>query len=61
MPQTEFSKKLSIVLNAYMRYESGKRSLHDFQIITICQLCGVSANWLLFGKERKNRRAIPAG
>jgi transcriptional regulator with XRE-family HTH domain len=55
MLQRDFAKKIGITPRAYLRYESGERHLRDFQLRNICEICRVSADWLLFGKERGKR------
>jgi transcriptional regulator with XRE-family HTH domain len=52
MLQREYAKRIGMTPSVYLRYERGERRLRDFQIRNICVICGVSANWLLFGKER---------
>jgi transcriptional regulator with XRE-family HTH domain len=52
MLQRDYAKKIGMTPSVYLRYERGERRLRDFQIRNICVICGVSANWLLFGKER---------
>lgn len=55
MPQRDFAKKIGLTPRAYLRYEGGERHLRDFQLRNICEICRVSGDWLLFGKERKKK------
>lgn len=56
MLQRDFARKIGVMTRAYLRYESGERNLRDFQIRAICEACGVSADWLLFGARRPEGR-----
>ena len=57
MLQRIFAKKAGITARAYLRYEGGTRHLRDFQIRNICETCGVSADWLIFGTSRPGGKA----
>lgn len=47
MNQTEVAEKLQIRQNVYSRYETGKNDMKPFQIIELCKLYNVSADYLL--------------
>lgn len=47
MSQTEVAQKLQIRQNVYSRYETGKNDMKPFQIIELCKLYNVSADYLL--------------
>lgn len=47
MNQTEVAAKLQIRQNVYSRYETGKNDMKPFQIIELCKLYNVSADYLL--------------
>lgn len=47
MNQTEVANKLQIRQNVYSRYETGKNDMKPFQIIELCKLYNVSADYLL--------------
>lgn len=63
MNQTQVAEKLQIRQNVYSRYETGKNDMKPFQIIQLCKLYNVSADYLLglpegmpYGKSLTRRR-----
>ena len=47
--QVDFSKRLNIHRNTWVRYETGVGTPDANVIISVCNTFGISPNWLLFG------------
>ena len=65
MNQTEIAERLGIRQNVYSRYETGKNDMKPFQIIELCKLYNVSADFLLglpegmpYGHSKTKRRKV---
>ena len=48
----EFGKKLNLSAASIERWEKGRNDIKSDAIIQICQICGVSADWLLGLSDR---------
>lgn len=49
-----FIQKYGIAQSTYSQYENGKRLLDAENVVKLCDFLGISATWLLTGKETSN-------
>ena len=64
LSQAEVADKLGIRQNVYSRYETGKNDMKPFQIIELCKLYNVSADYIFglpeglpYGHSKTRKRA----
>ena len=65
MTQSDVANYLGIRQNVYSRYETGKNDMKPFQIVELCKLFNVSADYLLglpetmpYGHSKTRKRGV---
>lgn len=59
LSQEEFAELQGIAVNTVSKIECGLRGLSLERLSAICQITGVSADYILFGKNANDSRLIP--
>lgn len=59
LSQEEFAELLGVTPNFVSKIECGVRGLSLDRLSKICQITGVSADFILFGKTNENSQLVP--